>query len=253
MKIGIFYYHLNHSKGGKVMICRNCGSEIPDTAKFCPKCGAKVEIAKAYEVTPKKGSSLKWIWIVLLVLLIVAIGVGGTYFYFSRKKVQAPTEIAKETSQPPAVTPSKEVKEHIKDGLAYVSNAKNARSKEIFEENLENAIREFSLAIEKNPNYAEAYSNRAVAYMLQKKFNKAEEDLLKAKQLNPDSPTIRYNFVCLYSLTGKLDLALDELDAALEKGFNDYEALRKDPDLNNLRKHPEFRKILEKHRVFIMK
>jgi tetratricopeptide (TPR) repeat protein len=247
------------------MICRNCGSEISDTAKFCPKCGAKVELAKAYYVTPKKGSSLKWIGIVFLILFIVAIGVGGTYFYLSRKKAQAPTEIAKETPpvvnetsqstipQPPAVTLSEEVKEHIKHGLAYVSNAKNARSKEIFEENLENAIREFSLAIEKNPNYAEAYSNRAVAYMLQKKFNKAEEDLLKAKQLNPDSPTIRYNLVCLYSLTGKLDLALDELDTALEKGFNDYEALRKDPDLNNLRKHPEFRKILEKHKVFIMK
>ena len=247
------------------MICKNCGNEIPDTAKFCPKCGAKVEIEKI-SVTPTKGSSKKWIWIIFLVLLIVAIGIGGAYFYFSRKKVQAPTEIAKETPpvitnetspptsfQPPTIAPSEEVKEHIKHGLAYVSNAKNARSKEIFEENLENAIKEFSLAIEKSPNYAEAYSNRAVAYMLQKKFNKAEEDLLKAKQLNPDSPTIRYNLTCLYSLTGKLDLALDELDAALEKGFNDYDALRSDPDLNNLRKHPEFRKILEKHKVFIIK
>jgi len=245
------------------MICKNCGSEIPDTAKFCPKCGAKVEIAKVYDVTPRKDFSKKWIWIILGVLLIVAISIGGAYFYFSRKgiKIQVAkettpteqTEVAKVTPQPPAVVISEDVKEHIKHGLAYVSNAKNARSKEIFEENLENAIKEFSLAIEKNPNYAEAYSNRAVAYMLQEKFNKAEEDLLKAKQLNPDNPNIRYNLVCLYSLTGKLDLALDELDAALEKGFNDYDALRKDPDLNNLRKHPEFRKILEKHKVFIMK
>ena len=31
------------------------------------------------------------------------------------------------------------------------------------------------------------------------------------------------------------------------------DALRRDPDLDNLRKHPEFRKILEKHKVFIVK
>jgi len=28
------------------MICKNCNNSIPDTAKFCPKCGAKVEITE---------------------------------------------------------------------------------------------------------------------------------------------------------------------------------------------------------------
>ncbi len=50
-----------------------------------------------------------------------------------------------------------------------------------------------------------------------------------------------------------MDLALDEIDAALRKGLNDYDALRLDTDLNNARKHPEFRKILGKHKVFITK
>ena len=50
-----------------------------------------------------------------------------------------------------------------------------------------------------------------------------------------------------------MDLALDEIDAALSRGFSDYDALRKDSDLDNVRQHPEFRKILEKHKVFIVK
>ncbi|QLP99803.1 MAG: hypothetical protein HZY78_05835 [Burkholderiaceae bacterium] len=64
---------------------------------------------------------------------------------------------------------------------------------------------------------------------------------------------MRYNFASLHSLRGNVDLALDEIDAALSKGFTDYDALRDDPDLANLRRHPEFRKILEKHKVFIMR
>jgi len=162
----------------------------------------------------------------------------------------APPAVA--TSPSPATGPSLEVQSHIKQAFAYISMAKNAQGS-IREENIDNALKEFSVAIQKDPNYAEAYSNRAATYMQQKKFNKAEDDLRRAKDLSPDSPSVRYNYASLHSLKGNVDLALDEVDAALTKGFSDYDALRLDPDLNNVRKHPEFRKILEKHKVFIVK
>jgi Tfp pilus assembly protein PilF len=117
----------------------------------------------------------------------------------------------------------------------------------------ENAIKEFSVAIEKHPAYDVAYSNRAVAYMQQKKFNKAMDDLKKAEEINANNATVHYNFVALYSLQSQLDRSLDSLDRCLDLGFNNYDALRSDPDLNSVRKHPEFKKILEKHKVFIMK
>lgn len=115
----------------------------------------------------------------------------------------------------------------------------------------DNAIKEFTVAIQKHPSYDVAYSNRAVAYMQQKKFNKALDDLKEAEKINPKNPTVHYNFVALYSLQNQLDRALDSLDRCLDLGFNNYDALRTDPDLNNVRKHPEFRKILEKHKVFL--
>ncbi len=117
----------------------------------------------------------------------------------------------------------------------------------------DNAIKEFTLAIQKFPNYDVAYSNRAVAYMQQKKFNKAMDDLKEGVRINPKNATLHYNFVALYSLQNQLDRSLDSLDRCLELGFNDYDALRTDLDLNNVRRHPEFRKILEKHKVFISK
>jgi tetratricopeptide (TPR) repeat protein len=146
---------------------------------------------------------------------------------------------------------SQEVKAHLKQGMSYVSVAKSNPG--TANENIENAISEFSNAIQKDGSYAEAYSNRAVAYMLQKKYNKALDDLKKAKDLKPDSASIRYNLASVHSLMGNLDYGMDELDVALEKGFNDYEVLRRDPDINNLRKHKDFQKTLEKHKVFITK
>jgi tetratricopeptide (TPR) repeat protein len=135
--------------------------------------------------------------------------------------------------------------------MAYVSTAKNANSPAIFNENINNAINEFSNAIKKDPGYATAYSNRSVAYMMQKKYNLALDDLKKAKELKPNDPAIRYNLASCHSLMGNVDLGFVELDAALANGFNDYDTLRKDPDIANLRKSPDWRKTLEKYKVFI--
>lgn len=151
----------------------------------------------------------------------------------------------------PSGEPSEAAKANLKQGMSYISIAKNAQSKGIRNENIENAIAEFTNAMNKDPNYAEAYSGRAGAYMLQGKNNKALDDLKKAKEIKPDSASIRYNLACVHSLMSNTDYGLDELDAALSKGFNDYDSLRKDPDINNLRKSKEFKKILEKHKVFI--
>lgn len=203
---------------------------------------------------------------VLIVLTLVAAAAGGCdQRAVTPSPAPAPAPVPAPTAAPaaPAPTqaptpsasagPSLEVQSHIRQAFSYLSTAKAAREVAIRQENIENALREFDLAVKKDPGYAEAYSNRAAAYMLQQKFNKAEEDLRKARELNPDSPSVRYNYASLHSLRGNVDLALDEIDAALSKGFTDYDALRDDPDLANLRRHPEFRKILEKHKVFIMR
>ena len=33
------------------MFCENCGKEIPEDAKFCPECGAKVSEETGYEIS----------------------------------------------------------------------------------------------------------------------------------------------------------------------------------------------------------
>jgi tetratricopeptide (TPR) repeat protein len=168
-------------------------------------------------------------------------------------QAQAPAAPAPAAPAAAPGQPSLEVTQHLKQGMAYVSTAKNAGSPAVFNENIENAIAEFSNAIKKDPTYATAYSNRAVAYMMQKKYNLALADLNKAKELKPNDPAIRYNLASCHSLMGNTDLGFVELDAALANGFNDYDSLRKDPDIANLRKSKDWRKTLEKYKIFIDK
>jgi Flp pilus assembly protein TadD len=115
----------------------------------------------------------------------------------------------------------------------------------------DNAIKEFSRAIEISPTYAAAYANRGVAYMQQKKLNKALDDLTKATELDPKDKMAYYNLTALYAVGGQSDRAFDALDRALALGFDQYDALRTDPDLRSIRNHPDFRKVLEKHKVFL--
>lgn len=111
------------------------------------------------------------------------------------------------------------------------------------------AIREFTLAIEQQPNFEASYSNRAAAFIALKKYDKAMADLNKAYSINPNHPVVHYNFAALYSLQNRTDRSLASLDKALELGFSDYAFLQQDPDLDNVRKSKEFRNILKKHKV----
>ena len=146
-------------------------------------------------------------------------------------------------------------RQHIEQGFVSIKISKTHKQNSAeFNEAMENAIQEFSAVVESTASAdlkAKAFELRGTAYMIQKKYNKAMDDLNHAVELQPESPTIHYNLASLYSIEKKIDLGLDAIDSALANGFDNYNALRKDPDITNLRRNPEFKKILEKHKVFL--
>jgi tetratricopeptide (TPR) repeat protein len=143
-------------------------------------------------------------------------------------------------SEPQPVDIPLAAKQNLQAGMQYASRR-----------DWNNAILEFTAAIQKHPTYAAAYGNRGAAYTAQKKFNLALDDLKKGIELDPKDPFLHYNLTCVYSLQNQLDRAVVALDAALANGFQNYDALRKDPELSNLRKSPEWRKTLEKYKIFL--
>jgi tetratricopeptide (TPR) repeat protein len=118
-----------------------------------------------------------------------------------------------------------EAKHHFHQGLTFAAMGR-----------IEEGIQEFNVAIGLDPTYAAADGNRGVADMTQRKYNKALEDLRNAVQIDPKDRNALYNLAALLTLRQEFDLAIEALDRALKNGFDDYDALLRDADLESLRR-----------------
>jgi tetratricopeptide (TPR) repeat protein len=182
-------------------------------------------------------------------MMFVFAGLISSGFLLAGCKKEQPKESGPSTqTQSPAGTAKdeqsarQEARLNLTAGLNYIKDG-----------NYDKAIKEFTVAIEKYPKYDIAYSDRAAAFIQQKKFNEAEADLKKALEINPNSLEAHYNLAALYSIQNKLDSSLQALERALELGLKDAGSLRDDTDLNNVRKRPEFRKLLKKYKISVSK
>lgn len=75
-------------------------------------------------------------------------------------------------------------------------------------------------------------------------LEQAELEYQKVVAQHPDNERVVYNLSCIYSLRGKKELALKTLKEAVEMGFDDFEWIRLDKDLDNIRGEEGFRAIL---------
>ncbi len=64
--------------------------------------------------------------------------------------------------------------------------------------------------------------------------------------LAPADPTAHYNLACSRSNLGDVDRALQSLEKAFDLGYCDYKHLLRDKDLENVRRDPRFRRMLDK-------
>jgi tetratricopeptide (TPR) repeat protein len=67
--------------------------------------------------------------------------------------------------------------------------------------------------------------------------------------LRPEDPVARYNLACSLSLTGRIDEAIAALNEALATGYEDFDYLKEDRDLDPLRNDPRFIALLQSNRA----
>ena len=67
----------------------------------------------------------------------------------------------------------------------------------------------------------------------------------KLVRLLPDNATAHYNLACSLALCKRRADALHALKRAVALGYADFDWLAQDPDLEGLKDHPEFMKLLE--------
>ena len=68
-------------------------------------------------------------------------------------------------------------------------------------------------------------------------------------ELTPDDPSARYDCACSLSLSGRLDEAFENLDRALELGFDGTDWMQKDPDLAAARDDTRWPELMTKYEV----
>ncbi|HOK79570.1 MAG TPA: tetratricopeptide repeat protein [bacterium] len=94
---------------------------------------------------------------------------------------------------------------YLNRGLAYAEKS-----------DIQNALRDYTMAIKINPWYVEAYNNRGILFASIKNYQQALSDFNKAIELKVDYATAYNNRAVLYSSLNKWDTAIKDFDTALK-------------------------------------
>jgi tetratricopeptide (TPR) repeat protein len=87
-------------------------------------------------------------------------------------------------------------------------------------------------------------SREGSVYIQKGDFRRAAIFLDIAVRAGNEHPNLIYNLACLYSKARNKKKALDYLQQAVKKGFNDLELIKKDKDLDFIRNEKEFKEII---------
>lgn len=113
--------------------------------------------------------------------------------------------------------------------------------------NMKFEVEFYEKILEDRPNFTDALKVLAELYTKSGKHKKGLRLDQKLSELLPYEPTVFYNLACSYSLTGDIDNALGAIKKAIGLGYNDFNCMHNDPDLENLRKDRRAEEIFSKN------
>lgn len=115
---------------------------------------------------------------------------------------------------------------------------------ERYAETVKNELQVYPRHLARYPEDARAHIFYAVALARSAKLEEGKAEAAKAIELNPSDPLMLYNTACFYARIGEKRLALDTLKNAILAGVENYEWIKRDPDLDCIRGEPEYEKMI---------
>ena len=125
--------------------------------------------------------------------------------------------------------------------IVYEKMGKHEKSNEMLDKMLETINRHLI----KHPDDARGHLFYAVSLAHKGDLDRAREEAKKALEINPNDPLMQYNASCFYSQMDDKKLAIESLKNAFAAGYQDYEWVKRDSDLENIRKEPEFIELMK--------
>ena len=116
----------------------------------------------------------------------------------------------------------------------------------------ENADEQLKYNLQLYPKYLAIYPDDARGHMFYAidlaqigKMEEAKAEAAKALELNPGDPLMLYNSACFYAQLNEKNLALDSLRNAFLAGYQNFEWLKRDSDLDCLREEPVYIELMK--------
>ena len=96
-----------------------------------------------------------------------------------------------------------------------------------------------------HPDDSRAHQFYAFTLKRLDRLEEAKNEMRKGIEQNPNDPIIVYNAACFYALIDDKPAAIENLKKAMENGFENYNYLKHDPDLNCLQNEPDFQALMK--------
>lgn len=118
-----------------------------------------------------------------------------------------------------------------------------SKQKESYDINFE--IKFYEKVLKESPDFVEALLVLGDLYTRTGFYEKGLRIDQRLTKLRPKEAIVFYNLACSQSLLNNLDAAWESLGRAVDLGYNDWQFMSKDPDLEKLRKDERFQGLLE--------
>lgn len=109
------------------------------------------------------------------------------------------------------------------------------------------AIENYQKALSMDPGYTDAMYNLAIAHAENGEYNDAVASFKKIIATHPENAAVYYNIACIYSRQNKKNKAVDWLKQSIAHGYNNWEQIKTDKDMENLRTTPFYRELMKNH------
>jgi Tfp pilus assembly protein PilF len=112
---------------------------------------------------------------------------------------------------------------------------------------LDKAIVQYEKALMKRSEFSEVMYNLAMIYATRKEYEKALFLLNNVIKIQPDSLGAYYNITAIYAKQNKREESVQWLRKAVTKGFKNWELLKTDTKLQNIRQTAYYQSLIRKH------
>ena len=125
--------------------------------------------------------------------------------------------------------------------LAYELLGDTAKGREA----LESELRVYPRYLAQHPDDARAHMFHALALIESGRIEEGKIEGAKAIELSPDDPLMFYNASCFYAKLGEKALAIETLRNAVAAGYEFYEWIKRDSDLESIRGDPGYIELMK--------